>query len=73
MLRCWVLDFLFKEQKKVRNKSEDILKCHGNKSQTNVFHSYLSMNNSNSHTIDTTNSYQKDFLLAKFRTLKTVF
>ena len=72
MLRCWVLDSLFKEQKKVRNKFEDILKCPGNKSQSKVFHSYLSVNNSNSHTIDMTNSYQKDFLLAKFRILKIV-
>lgn len=31
------LGFSFKQQKKVRNKAEDIFTCHGNKSQSNFF------------------------------------
>lgn len=38
MLKYCVLDSLFKQQKKVTEKAEDTLKCHGNKSQSNVFH-----------------------------------
>lgn len=60
MLKYWILDSLVKQQKKVRNKAEDIFKCHGNKSQSNL----VSVNISNSHTKDTINSYEKDFLLA---------
>ena len=72
MLRYWILDSLYKQQKKVRHKTEDIFKCHGNKSESNYF-ILISMNNSNCHTKDMINSYPEDFLQAKFRILKIIY